>query len=71
MGKTYTCTAYLILDWLADVEFTACRIVSVTGGHALEQAFSAMQNAVSRINSAIAWRVTKRLYWDLDKREAC
>jgi hypothetical protein len=43
MGKTYTCTAYLILDWLADVEFTACRIVSVTGGHALEQAFSAMQ----------------------------
>jgi hypothetical protein len=42
-GKSYGTICYLFLDWLADPEFTAVRITSVTGGHAKEVAFSAIQ----------------------------
>jgi hypothetical protein len=42
-GKTYSCAAWLIADWLRDVEWTCVRVLSVTGSHARNNAFSSIQ----------------------------
>jgi hypothetical protein len=43
LGKTYTLICYLLLDWLRDPEYTECKIISTTGGHAKSQSFSTLQ----------------------------
>lgn len=43
LGKTYTLICYLLLDWIRDPEYTECKIISTTGGHAKSQSFSTLQ----------------------------
>jgi hypothetical protein len=43
MGKTYSCSAWIVADWLRDVEWTCVRVLSVTGSHARNNAFSSIQ----------------------------
>jgi hypothetical protein len=46
-GKTYTTAIYALLSWLQDPSGTAWRLISVTGSHARDVAFSAIQRAYS------------------------
>lgn len=43
LGKTYTLICYLLLDWIRDPEYTECKIISTTSGHAKSQSFSTLQ----------------------------
>jgi hypothetical protein len=43
LGKTYSLICYLLLDWLRDPQYTECKIISTTGGHAKSQSFSTLQ----------------------------
>lgn len=43
MGKSYSLICFTLLDWLRDPQFTECKIISTTGGHAKSQAFSTLQ----------------------------
>lgn len=43
MGKSYSLIVFTLLDWLRDPQYTECKIISTTGGHAKSQAFSTLQ----------------------------
>jgi hypothetical protein len=50
-GKSYSSIAWFLLDWLRDPQFTNCKVMSSTAGHAKSQIFSTLHNlhSVSRI----------------------
>lgn len=42
VGKSYTCMAWLLLDWWRDPEYTNCKVISTTAGHAGANTFSTL-----------------------------
>lgn len=42
-GKSYTCIAFCIMEWIKNPYYTAVRIISTTAKHALTNTFSHMQ----------------------------